>query len=311
MPNRFASVLIAGVLCSTSVSALAQPAPAAPSTDTSDSTTVSGVVIQAHKKAEMQAFAKAVETFVHAQGRPGMNGQISRWRHRVCPMTAGLAPNFNAFVSKRVKEVAARVGVPAGVCQGVNVLVVFTALPDRVMADVRDHHAALLGYHQRSEAKSLAVFEPPMKSWYVTGTRQGDSMKIDYDNGGLFPDLLPHGAGHLPAPFFSDFGFALVVVDSKQIEGREIGPVADQIAMLALSKPAPREGCSPLPTVMDVLDPACPSSGSVKELTVYDEAFLKALYAYNGDEGMAFERASIRQRIVKETGPPKPDVPAQ
>ena len=310
MPNRFASVLIAGVLCSAALGAPAQPAPAAPSTDKPDSTAVSEIVVQAHKKAEMQAFAKSVETFVHAQGRPGMNGQISRWRYRVCPMTAGLAPSFNAFVSKQVKDVAARVGVPAGACHGVNVLVVFTAQPDRLMADVRDHHAALLGYHQRSEAKSLAVFEPPMKSWYVTGTRQGDSRKIDYDNGGPFPDLLPHGAGHLPAPFFSDFAFTLIVVDSRQLEGHEIGPVADEIAMLALSKPAPREGCSPLPTVMDVLDPACPSSASVKALSAYDEAFLKALYAYKGSEEMAFERASIRQRIVQETGPPQPDVPA-
>jgi hypothetical protein len=234
-------------------------APAAQAAGKSDSTTVSGVVVQGRTKEAQKAFAQAVQKFVHDQGRPGMNGQISRWRKPLCPVTVGLTPAFDAFVTQRLKDVAGEVGLPKDACKrGVNVLVIFTIHPDALMADVRDHHAQLLGFHEPGERKSLAAFEPPMKSWYVTLTRQGAGAKVDWDYGGLMPDLLPHGGGHFPPVFFSDFGFALVVVDPSRLEGQEIGAIADRIALLALSKPAPREGCSALPSVIDVSDPMCP-----------------------------------------------------
>ncbi|HEY5409187.1 MAG TPA: hypothetical protein VIJ94_00545 [Caulobacteraceae bacterium] len=138
-----------------------------------------------------------------------------------------------------------------------------------------------------------------MKIWYVTMTISGDFRHIDRAYG----RLLPNGFTHFPPPMKSEFAFALVVVDAKLLEGQAIAPVADRIAMLVLSKPAPRDGCSPLPSVMDVLEPKCPSAGSAEGLTAYDEAFLKALYAYEGSEIRYFERGSIAKGIIKDAGP--------
>ncbi len=240
---------------------------------------------------------------MHDSGRPGPIGQISRWGQPVCPLTEGLAPAFNDFVTKRIREVAARVGAPStGDCgRDVNVLVAFTAMPDQLMADVREHHQALLGFHYVGETKSLAAFQPPMKSWYVTMTRVpgGDFAMFDR----AYAPRPPGGTGsHIPPPLKSEFAFALVVVDSSLLEGQEIGPVADKVAMLVLSKPAARDGCSSLPTVMDLLEPTCPSGGSQQGLTAYDEAYLRALYAYKGDERRSFERRSIARRVVERTG---------
>ena len=319
MLNRFAPVLTLAAWLAASA-ALAQHEPlmlglpkiptkpaasasAPASTDASDSTVVSGIVVQGQARMTTKAFLNAVEKFVHIQGRPSpMIGQISRWRYPVCPMTAGMAPSYNAFVSARIKDVAQRVSVPAGACRGVNILVVFSAKPDLVMADVRDHHAFFLGYHRRSEAASLARFEPPIKTWYVTVTRGlfDEYLAIDA------PDIeqpheyaVPGGfATRIRNPLTNEFGFALVVVDSKQLVGRAIGPVADEIAMMTLSNPAPREGCSPLPSVMDALDPTCVSNPPIEGLTVYDEAYLKGLYAYQGGEIRVFESVSIAKTVA-------------
>jgi hypothetical protein len=217
-------------------------------------------------------------------------------------MTEGLPPDFNAFVTSRIKEIAARVGAPGpDECEDVDVLVVFTSEPDRLMDDVRKHHEGLLGYHYVGETKSLAAFEAPMKSWHVTTTSipGSDFTMIDQ----AYAPGPPAGtASRISPPLKSEFAFALVVVDSNLLEGQAIGPVADRIAMLILSSPAPRHGCSPLPSILDFLDAKCPSRGSMEALTTYDEAYLKALYAYRGSEIRYFERSSIAKKIVVDAG---------
>ena len=316
MSNRVASLLAFALLCAASAPVLAQPAPAATSgapattarsASKTESTTVGEVVVQGRAPTTPQAFAKSVEKFVHDLGRPGPVGQISRWGQPVCPITAGLTPAFDDFVNRRIKQIAARVGAPGpGDCRkDANVMVIFTTQPDQLMADVRRHHEELLGFHYVGETRSLAAFQPPMKSWYVTmtGIKGEPGGRIDQ---AYAPHELSQGGSRIPPPFKSEFAFAFVVVDAKLLEGQAIGPVAERIAMLVLSKPASRDGCSPLPSVLDVLDPYCPSGGSTEGLTVYDEAYLKALYAYNGSEMRFFERPAIRKRIIEDTRPAAP-----
>ena len=288
--------------------AFAQPAPTRPSDASSaqkaESTTVGEVVVRAPAPSIPRSFARSVEKFVHDVGRPGPVGQISRWATPVCPVTVGLTPAFDSFVNRRIKEIAARVGAPSrDACRGgANVMVAFTPQPDELMADVRKHHEGLLGFHYIVETRSLAAFEPPMKSWYVTATRIADSdfAMIDQAYASHEP---PQGGSHIPPPLKSEFAFVLVVVDANLLEGQAIGPVADRIAMLVLSKPALREGCSPLPSILDFLDPKCPPGRSADGLTIYDEAYLKALYAHKGSETRSFERGSIAKRMIAGTNP--------
>ena len=311
--NRLAAVIseVSAVLCSAAWlvagAAVAQPAPpsapaskSAPSAaDSAASTTVGEVVVRGRPAVTAQSFAKAVQNFVHQGGRLGPIRQVSRWADAVCPVSAGLSHAFDDFVDKRIREVAARVGAPGGDCRQGNVMVVFTTKPDELMADVRKHHEGLLGYHYVGETKSLAAFQPPMKSWYVTLTKipGGDFAMLDQ----AYAPGPPSGtASRILPPLKSEFAVVLVVVDANLLEGQKIGPVADRIAMLVLSRPGPRAGCSPLPSVLDFLDPDCPSGGSIEGLTAYDEAYLKALYAYRGAESRFFERSAIARRVIKD-----------
>ena len=296
-----AAWLMAGV-------AIAQPT----STDdgATDSTTVGPVVVQGRSAQVQRTFEKAVAQFLHDAGRPGPFGWISRWVRPVCPVTSGLTAAMNDFISSRIREVAARVGAPtAGDCsKDPDILVLFTTEPDKLMADVRKHHEGLLGYHYVGQTKSLAAFEPPMKSWYVTSTRIPGSDFVMLDR--AYAPGPPGGTGsRIPAPLQSRFVLALVVIDARLVEGQAIGSVADRIAMLVLSKPASRTGCSALPSVMDFLNPQCPGS-AVEELTRYDEAYLKALYTYQGDEMRSLERHSMGKAMVSQTSlavaPPRP-----
>jgi hypothetical protein len=319
--------LLACAVCLTASIADAQPAlkpPAAGALQAAPAasapSTVGGIVVEARRAPRSdKALEQAVGKLVRDLGQPGPIGQIARWREPICPKVMGLAQSFDEFVSQRIKDVAARVGVPEdGACREANVLVVFTVEPQKLMADVRDHHPALLGYHFAGERKAVATFHGPIESWYVSATSMKTGIKdyrtprhIDVANG---PEP-PAGTGsHIPPEFASEFALALVVVDANQLEGQAIGPVADKIAMITLSKPAMQETalkCSPLPSVMDVLASNCPSGASTKGLTAYDEAFLKGLYAYQGNELRAFERQEIAKRIIKDTTTAPPSLADQ
>ena len=317
MWNRSRTALACAAWLTASV-ALAQPAPRAAATapPAASPTVVSGVDVEVRLPPDvMKRIDSAVTSFVHTQARPKVGAiyRFSQWGYQVCPTTFGLTPDMNAFVSQRIKDVAAKAGVPGdGTCSGTNVLVVITSQPAALMADVRDHHENLLGYHFIGETKALAAFQPPMKSWYVTTTSKPVYITknspvyrvLDYAYGPMV-DCPQERCRFLPV-MKSRFAFALIVVEAGRIAGKPIGAVADEIAMTALSRAGPREGCSPLPTVMDLLDPACPPSDT--GLTPYDEAFLKALYAPHETEILYYERRDL-ERAVKAAVVADPDAP--
>ena len=287
------------------------PAPAASPAKSPDSAAIGEIIVRGHAAKVPKSFDTAVRKFVHDMGRPGPIGQISRWRQPVCPITAGLTPAFDDFVNRRVRQVAARVDAPGpGDCrEAANVMVIFTTKPDQLMVDVREHHEGLLGYHFVGQTKSLAAFEPPMKSWYVTVTTMpgGDFAMLDQ----AYAPGPPAGSGSRIQPEYrSEFAFVLVVIDANLLEGQAIGPIADRVAMLALSRPAPRDGCGSLPSILDLMDPKCPAGGSIQGLTAYDEAYLEALYAYRANEMRSMERKSIARRVEDETASPPSPGPA-
>ena len=297
MPSRLTAALAPLIACAAWLVAggtLAAPAPAAVTAATrvpapvapsvaSIPTAVGEVLVQGHTPTPpSKTYDKTVHKYVEDTGHTGPLGQISRWWRPLCPMIAGISPGFGQFLVKRIREVAAEVGAPQnGECgKGVNVLVVVTATPVELMADVRDHHEDLLGFHGTHETRDLAVFEPAMKSWYVTGTSGPGYWVIDSP----YAPQPWWGPSLKPPPLKSHIVFVLIVVDARLLEGQAIGPVADKIAMLALSHPALHEGCSPLPSVLEVLDPKCPPGAAPAALTSYDKEYLKALYAYKGNE---------------------------
>jgi hypothetical protein len=140
-----AGVLLSGcalwLAASAALAEPASPSPVSAQAAPSDSTAVSGIVVEGRSQKAMKSFSAAVNRFVQDQGRPSPVHGLARWDQQICPGTVGLTKGFDAFVSKRIKEIATRVGAPGdGTCKQTNLLVVFTTQPDKLMADIRDHH---------------------------------------------------------------------------------------------------------------------------------------------------------------------------
>lgn len=255
-----------------------------------------------------------VSRFVESHGAPGPGSrahQLSRWKIAVCPQTGGLSPQFNAFVSARVVEVASAVAAPASkdpACDP-NLLIIFTTQPQKLLDNIRKDHPQMLGFHYAAQVKRLATFTRPIQAWHLTATRdfQG-GVHRDFE----FQRPMSGQAGsRLTARISSEFVGALVVVDTTRIAGQRIGAVADQVAMLSLARPSPQATCTELPSILDALNDACQSSLGVDAITPYDTAYLRSLYSVDPEGNLDMQQSKMASRIAREVRAPDAPTPEE
>ena len=110
-------------------------------------------------------------------------GSLTRWRggrsETICPLTEGLDPGYNAFVSARLRALAAYVGAPVQPdlhCKG-NVRILFTTEPDKLMAEVYRLASSSLGVRYPDQPKKLLLHssDHAIQGWYITAGGGGNN----------------------------------------------------------------------------------------------------------------------------------------
>ena len=237
-----------------------------------------------------------------------MTGKLTRWHEGVCPQVVGMKPEFAGFVARRIRAVAAETGAPVGAesCR-TNIQVVFTTTPQALMDDVRKHQPDYLGYADGPSARdALAKVTRPIQAWYSTATRdlygqvEIDGQKTMGTTADFNAPPPPPSGGigmggpppHMELPYArvvqvtgmrlgdgvsSELHHVIIVADPSKLADREIGELADYVAMLSLTQLASLEVCQPLPSIVNLLVKDCPRPSST--LTDNDLAYLKGLYS--------------------------------
>jgi hypothetical protein len=266
----------------------------AQSPEATETVTVFGV-----RKSDEKALLDTISRFVdqHA-ARDRKSGLLVRdVAAGVCPVTLGLPNDYNGFVTRRVAEVAQQVGAGAqdiGSCHA-NVEIIFTNDPQGLVTSLSERtKGRILGFHYVHDKGSIIHVYRPIQAWYVTGTRDDSFAKAtivnrngEHDSAHALrraddaygPSPYTGTGSRIPPRNGSEIVNALIVADLAKVGGTEIGPVADYIAMLALSQPDSLEACNTLPSILDLMSPACAPRDEPAQLTQSDFAYLKALYA--------------------------------
>jgi hypothetical protein len=237
---------------------------------------------------------------VHA-AKNRKTGQYMRDVRPICPVTLGMPPAFNAFVTARVRAVAIQVGAKtgdAGTCTP-NVEILFTDEPEAVVKSLAARtNGVILGMHFVHETPRLMMITHPIQGWYVTGSRydessiepvstvdrQGNSKPAD-DKKPAVDDAYYNApertllGSKIPMRRLSAIANVLIVADTKKVAGQEIGPIADYITMLSLSQPSSLDECNEIPCILDLMASGCDTRAKPAALTDSDMAYLKGLYA--------------------------------
>lgn len=256
------------------------------------------------------ATPEAIGAFVNAYpAATAKLEKIPRWEYPICPTTVGLAPNYAKFINDRVKKVAADVGAPVDPnpnCNS-NIDIVFTTTPQALMDGIRQKNPVYLGYYDsNAQADALAKVVHPIQSWYTTETRDlRGKPTIDTRNTRTTAGAIASGSQSSSGSLLSDglrsaFYHAVIVADPDRLADHEVGALADQIAMLALSQPASRTVCYGLPSIANLTTPDCGKPQTA--LTQSDAAYLSGLYRISLGGSLRGQRDAIAFQMRSALG---------
>src|SRR5579863_872923 len=238
---------------------------------------------------------RALDNFIIAHSTPTLwLGKIARWKNGICPLAVGLSPELNTYISQRIIRVAMMTGAPLdkGETCRPNILVIATAQPQTFLDLLSTKRPALLGAHYISQRQKIATMTLPIQAWYSTATEDfyglisadlpsGDLgygvMSAGYVAGsasGILPGEGAHVSGsRLGDGLKSELSTAIILVDTQKIVGQQIGPLADYIAMLALSQGQSYDTCQSVPTINNLMASNCAADMKPAALTDIDATY--------------------------------------
>ncbi len=250
----------------------------------------------------------------------GTTGNLARWRggrQSICPLTVGLDPGYNAFVTARLRALATYVGAPVGPdlnCK-TNVQILFTSNPQERLDDVVKWASVYFRTRYAGSMKRLIEYkgDHAIQGWYLT--TRGGSVVLNSDVEFVGLDVLPIwprvtqnyvGTGSLGTRLGGGsgsgigIGIVILVVDTTKVAGSPIGTIADYLAMLTLSVTESPDHCDPLPSILDLMSAQCGARQKPAAITAGDLAFLKSLYYHNTGIGPSISRDEIQYSMLRQ-----------
>jgi hypothetical protein len=116
---------------------------------------------------------------------------------------------------------------------------------------------------------------------------------------GFGPPLVIVSASWLNTSLTSEFASVIVIADLNKVEGREVGTIADYIAMTAFARAKTPYECQEVPSIANLFE-NCSDGVRATALSAYDMAYLKALYASPSDVKL-HSQASDMGALMQET----------
>jgi hypothetical protein len=219
----------------------------------------------------------------------------------------GLDPGYNAFVTARLRALAAYVGAPVQSdvkCKD-NVRILFTTDPQKMMDGVVKWASVYFrpgGEYARMRRLIAFRGDHAIQGWYLT-SRRGASV-LNSDVGLISLNLVPVWPQITPSAIedygdMSGISVVFLIVDTNKIAGEAIGTIADYVAVLALSVVQSPDHCDALPSILDLMSPSCGTRERPTAITAGDLAFLKALY-YRNTLGASPSRDQIQDHMARQ-----------
>jgi hypothetical protein len=264
-------------------------------------------------RAQREALERRMAGFVRriTQDPRFYDESLPRWRAPVCFAVAGLPTREGSFVLARLSQIAHSVGarIARPGCE-YNFYVVFTPEPDKMLKRayrlprrVFDEDAGLPAIHRfLSPSKPQAV-----RVWHNASAVSKDGSPIDVDAacgsiaviGRPVPVSCPYFPSRITRYDVFGFSLALVVIDTTFPQGVKLGQLADFAALVGLADIDLDADIGDAPTILRLFaaSPVAPPSG----LTIWDQAFLRALY--HADQSSTTERSQIAVRMAHDVAP--------
>lgn len=258
-----------------------------------------------------QRTEEAIQNFVD-QLSAEMRGadQLARWDQRICPGIAGLRAQYAQALIDRMAQRAFDVGLDVGApgCRA-NILIIVTTEPDAAAQDLFENHRGALGYYDdhgqttlgRDALRAFVVSDAPVRWWHVgrTHTQSGEAVRRTIAPDGGAPTMSRFGGASLVGRTMrEDFGVAFIIVDARRMAEIDLdfSALADYLAMVTLAQVDPNADIDGLSSILTLFE----QSTAPRELTEWDVAYLRGLYASDREDRAARQQGEIARTMNQD-----------
>ena len=273
--RRSIAILFGAVVLTGAPPVLAQTAPSQALSPTApvleSQPAVDAVTVRAANRKRLLNYVKDVAAL-------SSDGQVSRRPNRLCPYVVGAPTEVNTYVSSRLRQVGEMVGVKfeTKACQP-NLLVLFSNEPETMLRRARKMHRISFSPASPSEIDRFLDSTRPVRWWHsvvatpaiatspLAGAIDGPAM-IRMENTRMIPSTRSVIRG------------SLIVVDTSQASGVEVGALADYIAFTALTDVKLGAEVPDQDTILNLFVPGATRDNTARRLTPMDVAYLRGVY---------------------------------
>lgn len=257
--------------------------------------TIDSVTVEARRRREL--LERQLSTFVSEIAITPRHESLSRWQLPICPLVAGLPFDQGKFVFQRVSQVASEAGIPLGApdCRP-NLLIVMTREPEALLENWRDKQPRLFNTDRGvARIKRTIRTAAPVRVFYNACSVPPGMAKT------FAIRVLGHcGTGvtgsRLTWSTVRTIYSVIVVVDKRQTEDLELGPLTDYIAMISLAQIRRDPDLGAAPTILRLFDES--DAPLPQALSTWDRAFLKSLY--DTDVSGVAQLSEIKHRMKRD-----------
>jgi len=264
--------------------------------------TLDTVTINADREREIR---RQINKFVSGAVFTYLNDSLERWNRPVCPLVAGLPRERGEFILARVSQIARDSNAPLGSehCKP-NLYIVVTDTPDLLLEKWSKRDRRMfntcngMGY-----VREFLHSRQPVRVFYnakfSSDGSQRDASALELDALHIDPsdECIASGAAgtRLSYGAIQELTSVIIVVDSRQTPNRNLGQLADYVAMVGLAQIRAKADTGTAPSILHLFREADPLP---QGLSPWDAAFLHSLYATT--QSSVLEVSMIKRRMFDQ-----------
>lgn len=225
--------------------------------------------------------------------------QFSRRDDPFCVKIVGIDPTYHALIRTKIRETAKVARAPKEAPEGCrpNIHVVFSNDGDALMAAFKRRYSAIISAQPLRKIDELMQSKKPVRWWYATIMEGTNGAPV---TDGIVPTYQRYTASLISSGIEIEIKSTVIIVDINQSNGYPLESVASYISMIAFAqvKDSNADIDSNL-SILGMFNDTKPRIAALRNLTVWDRAYLHALYKIAPDRPIWQQRKRLSGAMTK------------
>lgn len=253
------------------------------------------IVVSAPSR-NQEVLKREVATFARRVADNSAQEQFARRGSSYCPRVIGLPAPYERIVLTKLASAASaveKIRLEAAGCKP-DIFVIFTSDGADLIDRIHAKNPAFFGALSPEVRDSLFKSKAPVKWWYGTEIRGADGEPmVDAATYRTRSSLISSGLA-------ISLTSTVVIVDIGLSEGYPLDSIASFAAMVAFAQVRqPDERLGESPSILGIFHRSTPRLSALRNLTLWDKAYLRALYRIPKDRPLWQQRLQLSGAMVE------------